>query len=821
MPNFVGMAGEIKEKIVFDDSAVIKSLTDQFALVTKVNSAIRETEMTYKEAYEVATKEIDKTNDVIEEGTKVIGDHVKETAKAKAETKGWGSSMKSLADEVNILGVNLGRTIDQLRAKSQAMKSAVSGINAGTNALKIFKVALISTGIGALIVALGSLVAFFTKTERGAEKLERVMAGVGAVISVITDRVSKLGESITKFFSGDFKGAFADAKAAVTGLNEELSREITLMVELKRREQELEDARRANRSEDAKNLVRIKELQLAADDNTKSTKERLAAAKEASKIEKESLDTKLKLAQEDLDITKAQIEAGEVLDSDLDKLTDKEVALQELKVESLSRQRRLQSQLQGIQEESAAKERERLERVLAINKALDDQINKIVDAADKANFQTLDPEQRILAEANAAKAAIEEQFRILDAYAKAAGKEVDLTREKADLIISIEKHTAREIERVKHEGLEDIDELGIQALKGTERAAVDIVGNVQAAVDKMADSPEVKGSILSLSDKLQKAFNIDADTLNGILSGIGNVFDSVFAATNANTDAAIEKNDELLESIRERQELLDDDLEKEKERQKAGLANNLDNKAKEREILAKEEEKALKEQEKLKKKQLLQQLLQDSIQQGSSIVTMATNIAANTSLLGPAGIPVALATIAAFIGIIAKIKSSTKKLSGGGSLTQEGVTGFVNKSGRTDKGSGRGHAVEDSNLVLGGREFVVNENTAMRHADFLEALNRGEFDNGDGLHFAMGHHKEMEHNSAIVGALEARRSSAGIAEALSRAVGTHMSRLASVIQSMPNNYSYTPGDIVVEEKNGKKTLKQTEADWRWKPEPRG
>jgi hypothetical protein len=173
------------------------------------------------------------------------------------------------------------------------------------------------------------------------------------------------------------------------------------------------------------------------------------------------------------------------------------------------------------------------------------------------------------------------------------------------------------------------------------------------------------------------------------------------------------------------------------------------------------------------------------------------------------------------IGIFSKIKSSSKKLYAGGPLDQEGVTGFVNKSGRSDRSGGRGHRVEDSNLVLGGREFVVNENTAMRHADFLEALNRGEFDNGDGLHFAMGHAKELEHNHAVVSAMDSRRNSAGMAEAMNRAIGLHFGRLASVIKNKPTKLAYSPGDIILTEADGKVTIKQTEADWRWKPEARG
>jgi len=811
---------EIREKIVFDDTEVIKSLNQQLQLVNQVNVSLRDSEKSYKEAYESAQKQIDELNGKVEDLTNKVGENAKETRKAKEETKGWGGVIKLIGDEVNVLGVNLGRTVDQLRAKATAMKAAVSGINAGTNALKIFKVALISTGIGALIVAIGSLIAFFTKTERGAEKLERVMAGVGAVISVITDRVSKLGESIVKLFSGDFKGAFADAKSAVSGLNAELVAEISLMVALKQREQELEDARRANRVEDAKNLAKLKELQLVADDNTKATRERLAAAKEAGEIERTSLETRLKLAEEDVAIEKARIATTEARDADLDKLAEKEATFYELQAESLTRQRKLQSQLQGIQAEAAAKEAERLKIIQDQNRALDDQVQKIIEAADKVALEFLDPEARVNAEANAAKLIINEQFKKLDELARIAGKEVDLTEEKVALINAIETKAARQIEGIRNASIEKLADDVIKPLQGAERGVVDIVGNVQGAIKKMADSPEVEGSILSLSEKLQKAFQIDAETLNAIVAGIGSVFDAAFAATTANTDAAIEKNNELLDSIRERQDVLDDDLKKEEERQKAGLANSLDAKAAEREALKKEEEKALKEQEKLAKKQLAQQLLQDALQQGSSIATMAANVAAKSSLLGPAGIPVALATIAAFISIISKIKSSSKKLYAGGDINQEGVTGFVNRSGRTDRNGGRGHRVEDSNLILGGEEFVINGKTAAIHAPFLEALNRGEFDSGPGLAFAMKHGKDMEHKQAIASAYERRNASNSQAAAIERAIGRQMAALAGVIQNQENLVAYRPGDLIRREKAGKVTITQTETDWRWKPEAR-
>lgn len=182
----------------------------------------------------------------------------------------------------------------------------------------------------------------------------------------------------------------------------------------------------------------------------------MAAAKEAGEIERGSLETRLKLAEEDVAIEKARIATTEARDADLDKLAEKEATFYELQAESLTRQRKLQSQLQGIQAEAAAKEAERLKIIYETNKALQDQINKIIEATDKVNLDFLDPEARVLAEANAAKLIIGEQFKKLDELAKAAGKEVDLTEEKVALIEAIEKKSIRQIENIRNASIEKL-----------------------------------------------------------------------------------------------------------------------------------------------------------------------------------------------------------------------------------------------------------------------------------------------------------------------------------------------------------------------------
>lgn len=77
-----------------------------------------------------------------------------------------------------------------------AMGGGKGAITAVVKGLNILKVALISTGIGALIVAFGVLYTFFTKSEKGANKLKGVMGGIGAVFDLITNTISDLGAAL-------------------------------------------------------------------------------------------------------------------------------------------------------------------------------------------------------------------------------------------------------------------------------------------------------------------------------------------------------------------------------------------------------------------------------------------------------------------------------------------------------------------------------------------------------------------------------------------------------------------------------------------------
>ena len=115
---------------------------------------------------------------------------------------------KSAEDGVNNLSSGLSGVAAQADRLTGGLvsgfRNGVKGIKNAVTGMKSLKVAIAATGIGLLVIALASLVSFFTKTQRGADKLSQAMKGIGAVVDVLIDRVSSFGEGLFKILSGDF-----------------------------------------------------------------------------------------------------------------------------------------------------------------------------------------------------------------------------------------------------------------------------------------------------------------------------------------------------------------------------------------------------------------------------------------------------------------------------------------------------------------------------------------------------------------------------------------------------------------------------------------
>ena len=355
-----------------------------------------------------------------------------------------------------------------------AFKGVVSGVKKAVLGMKTLKGAVISTGIGALVVIVISLISYFTKTKRGAEALQVGMAALGVITGKLTDKMSGLGEimvnvfvdpkqsiidfgtaiqtyildniqkmidgmgllgsAIKKTFSGDFSGAMEDAQEGavkltvgftklnpitavmantmeylvdnVEGFVEEVKEAVKSATSLEKRAIKLADAQRNLSVEFAQTRQKMTDLKLTSEDVTKTFEERIAAAEEAGALEQALADKSLALAQEAVDIKRAQNDITESTAEDLQALADLEIALSNAQIESAGKQTEILMKVNSLykEQEASIKATEDAEAAALAEKiARQAEIDDIVDAGRERDIQKIKDhwaEQKRIAEEN-------------------------------------------------------------------------------------------------------------------------------------------------------------------------------------------------------------------------------------------------------------------------------------------------------------------------------------------------------------------------------------------------------------------------------------
>lgn len=304
---------------------------------------------------------------------------------------------------------------------------ASTSLSAG---LKILRLALIATGIGAIVVLLGSFVAFLTKSQAGIDLVNKALAGLTAGFDVIIDRFIKAGAALVKIFSGDIRGGLKDLTSSFEGMGDEIQREINLAVEL---ENVLQGVAKAEVNLDIRRKAanaRLKELNKTVEDQTKTQQERIAAAEEFARIDnaltaEEVSNQEKKVAailgfSEVTDEVRAQIEQigrdGVSLDQlglsestleDAKEFRDEIGKLYDLQAKSSELQVTNQNKLNSIRKEQKAKEEAAFKEAQARAKAA-------TDAAIKESQTRLNiflEENKGKADSLAAAVKIEEEAR--------------------------------------------------------------------------------------------------------------------------------------------------------------------------------------------------------------------------------------------------------------------------------------------------------------------------------------------------------------------------------------------------------------------------
>ena len=377
-----------------------------------------------------AVKSVDKLDDSIKETTK--------------DTQDLDNSLGGL-DQAS------GGLITKFKGLKQGLKNVITGF-------KSMRVAIIATGIGALVLAITAVGAAFTSTEEGQNKFNKIMgvlssitgnlidilASLGkkiisvfqdpkqalidfkdAFIENITNRFTSaietlgfLGSAIKKVFQGDFKGAMEDAKSAgssyvdsLTGVKNTLDKVTESVKELSN--ELIEEAKIAAGIADQRakadklerqllvdrataNRDRAKLLEQAVDRENFSTKQRIEFLEEAGRLEEEITNKEIIAAKLRYDAKVAENALAGSTKADLEEQAQLEANLINLETAKLTKAKEVTSQIIALKAEETA-----------ALKAINDQViadKVITDQADKERTDKIAADKKIADEKEIADA---------------------------------------------------------------------------------------------------------------------------------------------------------------------------------------------------------------------------------------------------------------------------------------------------------------------------------------------------------------------------------------------------------------------------------
>jgi hypothetical protein len=315
------------------------------------------------------------------EGVKELTTELNAAAKAADKLEDSLEETADAADDVGEASTQMSGGLDRMSGGLVTMfKGAVKGAKTFVMGLKTMRGAVIATGIGALVLVIGSLVAYFTSTKKGAEMLEVATAALGVVMGKLTDVLSDMGEimvgiftdpvqaikdfggflktfvmdrvtnlmdglgflgsAVSKLFKRDFAGAMADAKKGVENLAmanpmiaatvlvvgelvdktkelyDETKKAVEAQNELTKSTQNLRQAERDLIVDEAAKLAIIAKQEVISKDITKSFEDRLAANKLAQEAEASVHAQRVANAKETLRIHQEEMGLTKSLEAD-------------------------------------------------------------------------------------------------------------------------------------------------------------------------------------------------------------------------------------------------------------------------------------------------------------------------------------------------------------------------------------------------------------------------------------------------------------------------------------------------------------------------
>lgn len=382
----------------------LRSLRAQLSNLTAEYDALSEAERKGARGEELK-KSINEVTNALKEGEEETQRYYRNVGNYKEAIMEAANANVPFIQQINIMVTSLGGVKNYVAGVNQNLIKIAKTTTGLTRVVKLLGTAMLGLGIGTLLVALASLVSWFTKTQKGVETANKIMGALGATIDILIDRAGKLGSALVNLFTGNFKQAGEDVKGVFSGIGKEIADETKqawklaeALNEIDKKEVMLSMSRAANRAE-------IEKLKKAADDQTLSTQERTKAAEKAYELEKKDLKIQTDLAKARIanmlgytDVTEEALKTIEDLQSgaitadeaigkiglsestieDLRKLSEEVNHLSELEEDSYGRQTEQQNTLNSIRQEGADKAKEAKQKEVEAVRAAEDAMLALV-----------------------------------------------------------------------------------------------------------------------------------------------------------------------------------------------------------------------------------------------------------------------------------------------------------------------------------------------------------------------------------------------------------------------------------------------------------
>ena len=328
-----------------------------YAGMDDLNKKIKETETNLK-LEKIGLKDLENQQ---KDNNKVLKEQSKDLKGVKKDLKGVNEEAKDSVGNFKIMGVSLNGVKAAFGKIIPLAKLMFGTIRAG----------MISTGIGALLVAFGSLVAYFTSTQIGVDKLRLRFVALSTTINVLKDRLSTFGSGLSIMLKGGINNMIIGSallRTSFSDLGKEVNEEIKIMTALEQRLFDLRDAEHLFMVQKAKTRQEVEKARLIAEDETKSQEVRIAALKNALELEKKTTEQELVYAKERRDIAKEQMATARNLDAAKKDLAEKEADVINKQTKSFRMQKRVQTEINQLERELLAEKNQRTNDQAALDK---------------------------------------------------------------------------------------------------------------------------------------------------------------------------------------------------------------------------------------------------------------------------------------------------------------------------------------------------------------------------------------------------------------------------------------------------------------------